>query len=98
MDDWPDHEYERGTRGVGGGRVGSKKHIDRAAGAAAARQPLSFARRCAILAIGGTALVVEVTAGLMERAQTEVVRQLGAWGETLERTRARFLGRSESER
>jgi len=78
--------------------VGSKKHIDRAAGTGAARQPLSFARRCAILAIGGTALVVEVTAGLMERAQTEVVRQLGAWSEMLERTRARLLGRSEAER
>lgn len=78
--------------------MGSKKRIDGAAGAAAARQSLSFARRCTILALGGTALVVEVTARLMERAQTEVVRQLGAWGETLERTRARFLGRSESKR
>jgi len=78
--------------------VGSEEHIDRAAGAAAARQPLSLARRCTILAIGGTVLVVEVTVGLLERVQTEVVRQLGAWGEALERTRARLLDRSESER
>ena len=77
--------------------MGSKKHIDGAAGTGAARQPLSFARRCVILAIGGTALVVEATGRLMERVQKEVVRQLGAWSEALERTRARFLDRSESE-
>jgi hypothetical protein len=77
--------------------VVSEEYTDRAAKAARSRQPLSLARRCAILALGGTALLIEVSGQMIARAQSEVVKQIDAWGPTLERARARLLGRPESE-
>jgi hypothetical protein len=50
-----------------------------------------------ILALGGTALLIELSGQMIARAQSEVVKQIDAWGTTLERARARLLGRPESE-
>ncbi|HEY2388346.1 MAG TPA: hypothetical protein VGK30_15430 [Candidatus Binatia bacterium] len=91
MDGWRRHRYETAhSKWWGDVGVVSEEHTDRAAEAARSRQPLSLARRCAILALGGTVLLIEVSGQM-------IARSLETWGAMLERARARLLGGPESE-
>ena len=42
-------------------------------------------------------MVIEMSSRVRERRQAEVMRQLGAWLDSLERTRGRLLGGSGPE-
>ena len=75
------------------------QHIDSAARvrAMAARTGdlLSIAGRGVVIAIGGTALLVDASGRLLGGAATAGTRRIAAWNAAVGRTRARLSGRSE---
>ena len=77
--------------------MGEQRHIDRAAGVMTARvgDALSLARRSALIAVGGTALLVEAGGRLLRRAQMTGTKQVTAWRASVGRARSRLFGRSE---
>jgi hypothetical protein len=78
-------------------QVADKKQIERSAKAANPRVPLSLVRRCAILAVGAAAILIDATSRLLDQAQAAVAHELRARRRALERGLASLLDRLERE-
>ena len=97
MDGWPRRRYERRNAKGRGDVVGNERRTDRAArDAGDPREPVSLVRRCAILALGGTAMVIDASSRLLDEARAAAVEQITTWSESVQRMQARLLGRRET--